>query len=336
MKLVDCSYLNSFGGETIVKLFLNSLPANQLNTFFFLFDKRLNKDLYREIPTTLYITINSSHINRYFFYKKRKSEFQLILCLANIPPPIRIQQKTIIYFHNALLLNLFKNELSFKSRFIFYLKKSYLKFFNSSSYIWVVQTALMEKSLKDIFNNNPIYKYPIFQSVYYSSLKDKNIFFYPSSLLTHKNHSRLLAGFLMAAKCTNKEIKLHLTIKKEKLFLNEFPKNLKVEYHGTLSENRVNELYNSCEFVIYPSLIESFGLPLIEASNYSCKVIASNLPYVHEIVKPSLTFDPYSVESISNSILIALETDDLPQTRVLVENKLDNFIEFIISQDVQR
>ena len=67
-----------------------------------------------------------------------------------------------------------------------------------------------------------------------------------------------------------------------------------------------------------------------------CKVIASDLPYVHEIVKPSLTFDPYSVESISNAILIALETDDLPETKVLVENKLDNFIDFIISQDVQR
>ncbi len=27
----------------------------------------------------------------------------------------------------------------------------------------------------------------------------------------------------------------------------------------------VYELYNSCEFAIYPSLVESFGLPLIEA-----------------------------------------------------------------------
>ena len=81
---------------------------------------------------------------------------------------------------------------------------------------------------------------------------------------------------------------------------------------------------------------ESFGLPLIEASNYGCKVIASNLPYVHEIIRPSLTFDPYSVESISNAILKAIETDELPVTKVLVENKLDNFIDFIISQDVQR
>ena len=31
-----------------------------------------------------------------------------------------------------------------------------------------------------------------------------------------------------------------------------------------------------------------------------------------------------------------IDTDYLLETKVLVENKLDNFIEFIISQDVQK
>jgi glycosyltransferase involved in cell wall biosynthesis len=115
-----------------------------------------------------------------------------------------------------------------------------------------------------------------------------------------------------------------------------YPKNLKVKFHGTLSRDSVNELYDSCDFSIYPSLVDSFGLPLIKAANHGCKVIASNLPYVHEIIVPSLTFNPYSVESISHSILKALESENLPETKVLVENKLNNFIELIISQDVQR
>ncbi|MDA9364246.1 glycosyltransferase, partial [Flavobacteriaceae bacterium] len=109
---------------------------------------------------------------------------------------------------------------------------------------------------------------------------------------------------------------------------------LKVKFHGTLSKDSVTELYNSCKFAIYPSLVESFGLPLIEAANHGCTVIASDLPYVHEIIKPSLTFDPYSIESMAAAILKAIETDNLPETKVLVENKLDNFIDFIISQDV--
>jgi glycosyltransferase involved in cell wall biosynthesis len=147
---------------------------------------------------------------------------------------------------------------------------------------------------------------------------------------------RLIKAFIGAANKTDKEIKLHLTLDKVELSKYVFPKNLKIEFHGTLAINAVNELYNSCEYAIYPSLVESFGLPLIEATNHGCKVIASDLPYVHEIIEPSLTFDPYSVESISNSILKAIETDNLPETKVLVENKLDSFIDFIISQDVQR
>ena len=70
--------------------------------------------------------------------------------------------------------------------------------------------------------------------------------------------------------------------------------------------------------------------------NRSCFILASDLEYVHEVIKPSLTFDPYSTESISNAIIKAIDTDDLPKTKVLIENKLDNFIEFIISQDVQK
>ncbi|MDA0968377.1 MAG: glycosyltransferase, partial [Proteobacteria bacterium] len=178
--------------------------------------------------------------------------------------------------------------------------------------------------------------YPIFKKVFKANLNEKNFneFVYVSSIVSHKNHKRLIKAFIEAAKKTDKEIKLHLTLNKEELPKSVFPKNLEVEFHGTLSIDNVNDLYNSCEFAIYPSLVESFGLPLIEASNHNCKVIASDLPYVHEIIIPSLTFDPYSVESISKSILKAIETDNLPETKVLVENKLDNFIDFIISQDV--
>ena len=34
-----------------------------------------------------------------------------------------------------------------------------------------------------------------------------------------------------------------------------------------------------------------------------------------KIIKPSLTFDPYSIESISNAILKAIETDNLPRNK---------------------
>ena len=154
-----------------------------------------------------------------------------------------------------------------------------------------------------------------------------------SSGFSQKNNISLIKAFIVVAIKPDKEIKLPLTLNKEKLTKNTYPNNLKGEFHETLSEDKANTLYRSSEFAIYPSLVESFGLPLIEASNHNCKVIANNLSYVHEIIKPSLTFDPYSIENISRAILKAIDKRDLPETKVLVENKSVSKRDDLIDQE---
>ena len=337
MILIDAVYLNSFGGKTILELFFTKLKDLD-SEYHFILDSRLKSNFINNIKTEHFTLINASHKNRKKFYFKNINKYSSILCLANIPPPIKNSVKTYIFFHNSLLLCPLSHPISFKSRIINFFKFKYIKYYNQDDYNWVVQTQLINKLLQENLkiNSNQISIFPIFTKVFKSCYIKKitNNFVYVSSGVIHKNHIRLIKAFIEVAKKTDKNIKLHLTLNKEELPKYVFPKNLKIEFHGTLSINDVNELYNSCEFVIYPSLVESFGLPLIEATNHGCKVIASDLPYVHEIIRPSLTFDPYLVDSISDSILKAVEIDNLPETKVLVENKLDNFIDFIISQDV--
>ena len=337
MILIDATYIHSFGGKTILDLIIGSFLDSNIE-FHAILDNRLDSKWVNKIQPGNYTLISTSHKNRTNFYSQNLIKFSSVLCLANIPPPIYTSVKTFIFFHNCLLLNPFKQKVSIKNRLINFLKFLYINYHNQKDYHWVVQTQLVKKLIKENLNINSaqISTYPVFKKVFKASLNKKNFneFVYVSSSVSHKNHKRLIKAFIEAAKNTDKEIKLHLTLYKEDLPKMVFPQNLKVVFHGTLSMDNVSELYNSCEYAIYPSLVESFGLPLIEASNYNCKVIASNLPYVHEIVEPSLTFDPYSVKSISKSILIAIEAKNLPETKVLVENKLDNFIDFIISQDV--
>ena len=207
-------------------------------------------------------------------------------------------------------------------------------------YNWIVQTSLINKLINKYLSVQPnkIFNLPVFEETSNPifNLKTMHTFSYVSSSVYHKNHKRLIEAFIRAAKLSTKNIVLNLTISNHQLPALFIPNNLKINFLGTLSKTEVSYLYSQSFFLIFSSLFESFGLPLIEAANHGCKVIASDLPYVHEIIKPSLTFDPYSVESISNTILKALETDNLPETKVLVENKLDNFVDFIISQDVQR
>ena len=59
---------------------------------------------------------------------------------------------------------------------------------------------------------------------------------------------------------------LHLTYLKKDLdiSLNEIPKNLKIHWHGKIDKERLDKIYSKIEFFVFPSLKESFGLPLIE------------------------------------------------------------------------
>lgn len=339
MILIDTLYLNSFGGKTILELFIQNILISETKHHFLL-DSRLDSKLVMKLNPCNYTIIEATHKNRVDFYSQYLITFSCILCLSNVPPPLHTSTKTFIFFHNCLFLNPLSHPISFKSQIINFFKLNYIKYYNQNDYNWIVQTPYMYKLLRKnlIINSEQVFIYPIFKEKSKSSSTKKiiNNFVYVSSAVSHKNHKRLVKAFIEAANKADKEITLHLTLNKEDLTENIYPKNLKVKFYGTLSRDSVNELYDSCDFAIYPSLVESFGLPLIEAANHGCKVIASNLPYVNEIIMPSLTFNPYSVESMSNSILKALESKNLPETNVLVKNKLNNFIDSIISQNVQK
>ena len=65
----------------------------------------------------------------------------------------------------------------------------------------------------------------------------------------------------------------------------------------------VYEIYKFIDFLIFPSLNESLGLPLIEASLHEIPIIASDLEYVYDVCNPKFTFNPYSEDEIYYKIL---------------------------------
>lgn len=59
---------------------------------------------------------------------------------------------------------------------------------------------------------------------------------------------------------------------------------LKYEYCGVVTDTELNHLYNHAFCLIYSSLYEGFGLPVVEAQMAGCPVIAVNVSSIPEVI----------------------------------------------------
>lgn len=70
------------------------------------------------------------------------------------------------------------------------------------------------------------------------------------------------------------------------------------------SSSNINWLYKSCEFVVFPSLYEGFGLPILEAHASGKAVVTSNISAMPEVGgKGCLYVNPYDTDSIRQALL---------------------------------
>lgn len=77
----------------------------------------------------------------------------------------------------------------------------------------------------------------------------------------------------------------------------------KVVFMGYVPEQDLPSLYSEATALVFPSLYEGFGLPLLEAMGCGCPVITSNLSSLPEVCREAAFYvDPYRVESIAEGI----------------------------------
>lgn len=70
-------------------------------------------------------------------------------------------------------------------------------------------------------------------------------------------------------------------------------------YRPNIDDETLENLYLNASALIYPSLYEGFGLPIVEAMSFGCPVFASNTSSIPEIGGDAVFyFDPYNLEDI--------------------------------------
>ena len=323
MILIDSVYIHTDGGKTVLNTLLDTIIKSKLShNFYLLCDTRICLE---KISVFQNKFIKKGELSRRKFYKKNIALFDKVLCLANVPPPIKVNNQVHIYFHNELIINPFKAKISLVNKFIFILKKYYLITFKNN-YFWLVQTNHMKKGLVNILNINEllISKVPIFEDFLQKNIHtNPNTFLYPTSSHKHKNNEYLVKAFINAANKSSEDISLSLTVNRNELpWLKRLnlPSNLKLNFIGRVSHKKLLIFYSKNKYLIFPSLKESFGLPLIEGVQSGCYILASDLDYTNEVINASLLFNPNSIEEITNSILHALQNKNIKLPKVKAQN----------------
>lgn len=144
---------------------------------------------------------------------------------------------------------------------------------------------------------------------------EKPFILYIGNRSGYKNFNILVKAF-----STSKELKNNFLLccfgggnftKEEKLFFSQNKINqLNVRHLGD-NEEFLASIYEQAACLVYPSIYEGFGLPILEAMQYRCPVICSQVSSIPEVGGNAVEyFNPYDYELLLESIKKVLYKHD--------------------------
>lgn len=132
---------------------------------------------------------------------------------------------------------------------------------------------------------------------------------YPAQTWPHKNHLRLLDAIHYLRMKEKLRVNVVCTGVKNNFWpkirarIKELDLDEQVQFTGFISSQDLRTLYKLAQFVIFPSLFEGAGFPIIEAFQEGAPVACSAVTSLPEYAgDAALLFDPKSVESIADAI----------------------------------
>jgi glycosyltransferase involved in cell wall biosynthesis len=335
MVLIDALYINDGGGKVLLDYLVRNLEKTD-KEIYYLFDNRIINNIPEIKKTNTVLFLKASLLNRHIFYNKNKNSFTSVLCFGNLPPNIRLNVCVYTYFHQLLFLKITGN-LTIKQKILYSLKIKVLNFFKKNTDFWIVQTELVKKLFIEKYDvlDNKILMLPFHEELpeTQSLLRKPKSYVYISNATPHKNHKLLIKAFEQFY-LNHKIGELYLTVSEDykeiyDLIIEKQKLNIPIINLGYVSRQEIGQIYLQSEFMIFPSLTESFGLPLVEAIEKGCKIIASDLPYTYAVCEPSIVFNPLNENEIINSLSLSQKINVKPSFSK-VKNEINQLLELLV------
>ncbi len=238
-----------------------------------------------------------------------------VLCFGNLPPLLRLSGKVYLYIQNRYLITDEPlGDWAALARIRLTLARWWVRLRLTNADVIVVQTTTMAALVREKFGRNAVVA-PFLPAGTPSTgaatplrTPEGAVFLYVASGEPHKNHLRLIEAWrILADEGLRPALWLTLDTAREAGLVATIDKaaaasGLHISNFGTLTRPELTDLYGRATALVYPSTLESYGLPLLEARAAGLPLVTAELDYVRDIVDPDETFDPRSPLSIARAV----------------------------------
>ncbi|MGL5057599.1 MAG: glycosyltransferase [Fusobacteriaceae bacterium] len=299
------------GVLTILKEFLEKTSSLTCNRQFLVLVSLEELKKYENTNLKIKVILKQSFKDRIIwdnfrikkYLEDKKITPDIFISLQNTGVNIDSKIPQIIYYQQSLSLSDLKWNIFNKDQRLYWMYKNIYPFFikqhlNKMKKV-VVQTEWVKDGFSKKFNypkeNIVLIRPKIKKKDIYSIKmipKEKFRIFYPATPFLYKNHKVVIEALGLLKKenpGSLEKVECIFTFSKgEKLELDSLIKKLELEdivkLIGKISYEQVLEYYKSSDLLVFPSYLETFGLPLAEAQQFNLEILAADLPYSREVV----------------------------------------------------
>lgn len=301
--IISAVNLVNGGGFTILKECLEKIAKSEVFKswkIIVLVHSEKNLSVYENIEYISFPLAKKNYIFRcfyeyiYFYFLSLKLKPRIWFSLHDMTPNVKAE-KRFVYMHNPMpFYKHFAGEkLGLKLKaFAHFYKFIYKINVKKNTAIILQQDWIRDEISKlcKVSKRKIIVAYPEIPERNVSSDYEKGVFFFASVPRPFKNFEVICEAdeiLELAEKELPENYKIILTFngtenKYSKCLYEKYSHLKHIEFAGLLSQKKVYEYYNKAEALIFPSRLETWGLPISEFKPSGKKILIADLAYAHE------------------------------------------------------
>lgn len=306
-KIIVISAINLRSGGTLSVLndclkYLTQNKAENYNIVALVHKKKVIEPIenieFLEFPNSAASYLYRLYYEYFYFWKLSKQlKPYLWLSLHDMTPNVKAEIQAV-YCHNPTpFYKLSFREVFVDFKFFFFVKLyKYIYKINiqKNRYVIVQQKWIRDQFKKRFHIKNCVVSYPKIgmTNIDITENKENNgkkLFFFPAFPRVFKNFELICKAVLNVDEKYKNKFEVILTIsgtenRYSKYLYNTYGHNKNIKFIGQQSREEVFNLYRQVDCLIFPSKLETWGLPITEFKAFNKPILLADMSYAHETI----------------------------------------------------